>query len=291
MATIRGYRIFHRMSFVAIIGAGPIGATLAHVLARRARVDEVRLIDPEGRVAEGKALDIQQSSPVEQWGTRVTAATTTAAAAGARVIVFADYAKSGEIAGDAGLPLVREVARMETTSPLLFAGGGQRELMTLAVREVHVAVRRVIGSAPLALESSVRALTAALLDASPADLAIGVAGVPPRDAVIGWDAATAYNQPLAAVLAPHHLASLSSRIGALWPPAPYTLGSAGARVAEALAAGTRRRYTCFAAIDVTGSGRHLVAAVPVELVKGGIGKTLEPALSRHERTAFENGLR
>ena len=33
------------------------------------------------------------------------------------------------------------------------------------------------------------------------------------------------------------------------------------------------------------------AAVPVEIVKGGVGRTLEPALSRHERTAFENGLR
>ena len=49
----------------------------------RARVGEVRLIDPEGRVAEGKALDILQSSPVEQFNTRVTGTTAYAAAAGA----------------------------------------------------------------------------------------------------------------------------------------------------------------------------------------------------------------
>ena len=60
------------MSTVAIIGAGPLGGALAHALAARARVGEVRLIDPEGRVAEGKALDILQSSPVEQFNTRVT---------------------------------------------------------------------------------------------------------------------------------------------------------------------------------------------------------------------------
>ena len=35
----------------------------------------------------------------------------------------------------------------------------------------------------------------------------------------------------------------------------------------------------------------LVAAIPVEIVKGGIRQVIEPALSRHERTAFENGLR
>jgi len=279
------------MSTIAIIGAGPLGGALAQALGRRSRVDEVRLIDPEGRIAEGKALDILQSSPVEVFNTRVTAATTYAAAAGASVIVLADLVQGGEVAGEPGLALLRQLARMETTSPFLFAGGTQRELMARAIGELRLSPRRLLGSAPLALESAVRAVTAAMMDASPADLAIGVAGVPPRDAVIGWDAATAFNRPIAEVLAPHHLSSLTSRIAALWPPQPYALASAASRVAEALVDGSRRRYTCFAAIDVTGAGRALVAAVPVEIVKGGVGKTLQPALSRHERTAFENGLR
>ena len=279
------------MSIVAIIGAGPIGGALTQALARRGRVGEVRLIDPEGRIAEGKALDILQSSPVEPFTTRVTAATAYTAAAGADVIVLADLVAGGEITGEPGLALLRHLARMETTAPFLFAGGAQRELMMRAIGELRLPPRRLVGSAPLALESAVRAVGAALIDASPADLAIGVAGVPPRDAVIGWDAATAFNRPIAEVLAPHHLSALTSRLPALWPPQPYTLASAAARVAEALAGGSRRRFTCFAAIDVTGSGRDLIAAVPIEIVKGGIGKTLEPALSRHERTAFENGLR
>jgi malate dehydrogenase len=275
------------MPIVAIIGAGPLGGTLAHTLAGRSRVDEVRLIDPEGRVAEGKALDIQQSSPVEQWGTRVTAATSVTAAAGVNAIVFADLVNGGEIAGDAGLSIVRQLVRADMEAPLLFAGGLQRELMALAAGELRVPARRLVGSAPLALESSVRAVAAALIDASPSDLSIGIAGVPPRDVAIGWDAATAFNQPMAAVLAPHHLAAISARVPALWPPAPYTLGSAAARVAEALVNGSRRRYTCFAALD---GGRQIVA-VPVEIEKGGIKRTLDPALSRHERTLFENGFR
>lgn len=278
------------MSTVAIIGAGPLGGTLARALAGRSRVAEVRLIDPEGRVAEGKALDILQSSPIDHFNTRVTGATTYAAAAGAGVIVLADLVSGGEIAGEPGLALLRQLSRLEGTAPFLFAGGLQRELMGRAMSELHMAPRRLAGSAPLALESAVRAVTAALMDASPADLAIGVAGVPPRDAVIGWDAATAFNRPIAEVLAAHHLSALTSRLPALWPPQPYTLASAAARVAEALVDGSRRRYTCFAAIDVAGAGRDMIAAVPVEFVKGGVGKALEPALSRHERTAFENGL-
>jgi malate dehydrogenase len=279
------------MSIVAIIGAGPLGGALARALAGRSRAGEVRLIDPEGRVAEGKALDILQASPVEQFSSRVTAATSFAAAAGADVIVLADLVAGGEIAGEPGLAVLRQIARMETHAPLLFAGGAQRELMARAIGELHVAPRRAIGSAPLALESAVRAVAAALLDASPADLAIGVSGVPPRDAVIGWDAATAFHQPIRDVLAAHHMSAIASRLPALWPPAPYALGSAGARVAEALAHGSRRRYTCFAALDGAGPGRGTIAAVPVEIVEGGIGKALAPALSRHEMTAFENGLR
>jgi hypothetical protein len=162
--------------------------------------------------------------------------------------------------------------------------------MQLAINELHVQPRRLLGSAPLGLESAVRALAAALLDASPSDLAIAIAGVPPRAAVIGWDAATAFNQPIGNVLPAHQLAAISSRLPALWPPPPYTLAAAAARVAEALVAGSRRRYTSFASIDVAGAGRGLIAAVPVEIVRGGIGRVLEPALSRHERTAFENGL-
>src|ERR1700741_2357335 len=142
------------MSTVAIIGAGPLGGALARTLAGRGRVAEVRLIDPEGRIAEGKALDILQSSPVETFNTRVTAATAYAAAAGASVIVLADLVQGGEIAGEAGLALLRQLARMETTAPFLFAGGEQRELMARAVGELRLAPRLLRGAVSLALESA-----------------------------------------------------------------------------------------------------------------------------------------
>src|SRR3954471_24888674 len=97
------------MSFIAIIGAGPIGGSIAHKLAGRDRVSEVRLIDPEERIAQGKALDIQQSAPVEGFRTRITATTSIAAAAGAGAIVIADAAGGAEHSGDAGLALLRQL--------------------------------------------------------------------------------------------------------------------------------------------------------------------------------------
>src|SRR5215470_11995747 len=144
------------MALVAVLGAGPIGGALTHALAERGRVDEVRLIDPEGRIAEGKALDILQSSPVQQFSTRVTGTTSIAAAAGAGAVVFTDFGVGGEIAGETGLSTVRQIARLDTSAPLLFAGGAQRDLMQRALSELHVAPQRLLGSAPLGLESAVR---------------------------------------------------------------------------------------------------------------------------------------
>jgi hypothetical protein len=42
----------------------------------------------------------------------------------------------------------------------------------------------------------------------------------------------------------HEIAAVAARIPGLWPPGPYALGSAGARVAEALCAGSRREFAC-----------------------------------------------
>src|SRR5919106_1506188 len=135
------------MSFIAILGAGAIGGALAHRLAARDRIRDIRLIDREGGVAEGKALDILQSSPLEEFCTRLSAADRVEAAAGADVIVIADAAREDrEYTGETGLALVRQLAAVDTGAPLLFAGASQRELMARTVTELHVDPRRVIGS-------------------------------------------------------------------------------------------------------------------------------------------------
>ena len=149
-------RCLTRMSTIAIIGAGPLGGALASCLAGRARVGEVRLIDPEGRVAEGKALDILQSSPVEPFNTRVTAATSYAAAAGADVIVLADLVSGGEIAGEPGLALLRQLARMDGDGAVSVCGrpaaradgprGGRAASRAAAAAGIRAAGARIGGA-------------------------------------------------------------------------------------------------------------------------------------------------
>jgi malate dehydrogenase len=274
------------MSFIAIIGAGPIGGAIAHALARRDRAREVRLIDADERIARGKALDITQSGPVEGFSARVTAAGPLAAAAGADAIVVADAANgSGEHGGEAGLALLRQLAAIESTAPIVCAGATQRELIARAGTELHMAPSRVIGSAPLALESALRALTGLALDASGVEVSLRVVGVPPRSAVVAWEEASAFAAPLSSLLPPHEIAALSARIPGLWPPGPYALAAAASRIAEALANGSRRRFSCF-----VNTGRGTVAAMPVELSPDGIVRILEPSLTRQERTKLDNAI-
>src|SRR3954465_1682893 len=147
------------MSFVAIIGAGGLGGALTHHLALGDRVPEIRLIDPNERIAQGKALDIRQSAPIDGFATQVGAAGSIAAVAGAAVIVVADAASgTGEYAGEEGLTLVRRLNALESGAPIVCAGGAQLDVVGRAVAELHLPASRIVGSAPLALESALRAL-------------------------------------------------------------------------------------------------------------------------------------
>ncbi len=274
------------MSFVAIIGSGPLGGAIAHKLAARDRVREVRLIDAEECVAQGKALDIRQSSPVEQFATRVVGAGSLTAAAGAAAIVIADAATgAGEHMGESGLALLRQITAMEACAPIVCAGASQRELIARAVTELHISGTRIVGSAPLALESALRALAGLSMNVSGVDIAITVVGVPPRGAVVAWEGSSASGQPLSSLLPPHEIAGLNARIPELWPPGPYALASAASRVVEGIVNGSRRRLSCFVAVH-----RGKIASMPVELSEDGVRSFREPVLTRQERTRLENAL-
>jgi malate dehydrogenase len=278
------------MGFIAIVGGGSLGGAVAHALAVRDRVTEVRLIDPAGQVARGKALDIQQASPIDNFTTRLTAAESLDAAVGADIIVIADAAAGNvEHAGEAGLGLVRHLVRAGSRAPILCAGASQRDLVGKAVTDLHLARGLVLGSAPFALESALRALAGLALDGSAVEVCLRVVGVPPRAAVVAWEEATAYGQPLASQMPPHTMAGLTARIPGLWPPGPYALAAAAARVVEAVALGSRRRFSCFVAMDA-GPLRAAVGSMPVGLGPRGVESVHEPALTPQERTALENAL-
>ena len=60
---------------VTVVGAGNVGATCANVLATREIANEVVLLDIKEGFAEGKALDIWETSPINLYDTRTVGST------------------------------------------------------------------------------------------------------------------------------------------------------------------------------------------------------------------------
>jgi malate dehydrogenase len=271
------------VSTVAILGAGPIGAAVAHRLAQRSRVRVVRLIDGAGAVAAGKALDIRQSGPIDRFDTVVESADDPRAAATASVIVVADDVGGGEWQGDAGLSFLRHLVEAGVTAPIVFAGAAQTWLIEAAYRELKVPAARLIGSAAGALAGAVRALAGLELGLASVDLA--VVGRPPSF-VIGWTAASAQGALVTDRVPAHRLLAISRATAKLWPPGPYAIGSATAPIVEALIDGSRSRHCAQTIVDGDLGVRGAAVVLPLELGRGRVLSHLVPSLSAQERTEF-----
>jgi malate dehydrogenase len=275
---------------VAVIGAGELGGALAHVMARRNIVRTIQLVDAKGRVAEGKALDIQQAGPVEGFATRLAGSTDLATAGGAPIVVLADAMGGSEWQGEEGLAMLRRAAQMAPRAVFVCAGAAQRELVHRGVGELGLARERALGSAPEAMRAAARALVALELNIAPRDVALAVLGIPPAQLVIPWEEATAGGFALTRLLGEPARRRLSARIQALWPPGPYALANAACKVVEAILGRSRQLATCFVAPDRSAGRRSRTAAFPVRLSPSGISEVVVPSLSVVEQVALDNAV-
>ncbi len=71
---------------IALIGAGNIGGTLAHLVGLK-ELGDVALFDVFGGVAAGKALDIMQSAPVDGFDSHMTGSSDYSSIAGSDVVI------------------------------------------------------------------------------------------------------------------------------------------------------------------------------------------------------------
>ena len=71
---------------IALVGAGNIGGTLAHLIGLK-ELGDVAFVDVFGGVAAGKALDIMQSSPVDGFDSHMSGGSDYSAIAGADVVI------------------------------------------------------------------------------------------------------------------------------------------------------------------------------------------------------------
>lgn len=275
------------MHTVAILGAGDLGGALSRTLATGDAVSRILLIDTARNVAAGKALDVRQAGPIESFDTALEGSDNLDDARGADVVVLADEHGGGEWRGDAALQLLARIAGIAKDALIVCAGAGQHDVIGKAVLELRIPPARLVGSAPIAAVAAARALIAPALDASPADVAVPVLGVPPAW-VIAWSQATVGGGPADGV-SPAAMARAERLVAASWPPGAYGLASAATAVIRAALTSSRRRFCCFTATPLVGS-RPVVTAAPVTLGPTGIASVRMPALTPRERVALESSL-
>jgi malate dehydrogenase len=275
----------------AILGAGEIGGALARQLAALDIVSRIVIVDDLASVAAGKALDVAQSAPVDRYHTAMTGTADIAAVVGAAVVLVADAASGGEWKDEGGLALIRRVAGLNQLAPIVCAGAAQASVVERGVNELGVSRMRLFGSAPEALRSAVVAITALEAAAAPTDISLSVLGRPPQNVIVPWDEAAIAGRTATGVLSAGQLARLDARIARLWPPGPYALASAAARMVRTALTRTPRVHAALVAVNRDEGTPGRSAMMPVTLQPSGLASLVPPALSTRDRVRFESTMR
>ena len=273
---------------VAIIGAGELGGSLAHVLARREIVRRIQLIDRSGQIAAGKALDIMQTGPIEGFTTPVAGSTDSSRVAGCALVIVADPA-TPQTETDPLLVLT-QLKRLAARAIVLCAGIDGPMLVERGVRELKYSREKLIGSAPEALASAIRAVVALQVNGSVRDVVLTVMGAPPSNAFVSWEDASIGGCAATRVLDEPTLRKLASQIALLWPPGPHGLAHSATEAVAAICGVSRRAVSCFVAPDDTLGQRARVVALPVRLCASGVESLAMPALSGAAQTALDNAM-
>lgn len=279
------------MTTVAIVGAGDIGGACAQALAASNHAGRILVIDTEAGAASGKALDLQQSCAIAGSDARLDGTDDLSRAIGCAVYVIADRfgAGSAEWRGEDGLAMIKRLAHAAADAPLVFAGTTHGELIAAAAREARVARHRLIGCAPEALRSAVIAIVAVEARCSPNEVSLAVLGVPPAF-VVPWSDASIGGYALDRAISQAQLARIEARVTKLWPPGPYALGAAAARVTGAILGSSRRSSSVLTVLDGEFGVRHRVGTVPVLLAPRGVVHVRIPTLNTRERVQLETAL-
>ena len=281
------------MSTAVILGAGDIGGALARQLAALDVVNRIVIVDDLANVAAGKALDVAQSAPVDGYHTAMFGSADVAAVVGAEVVILADLAgqPAVEWKDEAGLALIRRVAGLNQRAPFVCVGAAQSSVIERGVNELGISRMRLFGSAPEALRSAVMAIVALEANASPSDISLSVLGRPPQNVIVPWDEAAIAGRSATAVLSAAQLARLDARIARLWPPGPYALGSAAARLVRTALTRTPRIHAATVAVNRDEGSPGRSAMMPITLMPSGIATLVAPALSSRDRVRFETAMR
>src|SRR3954465_4168405 len=294
---------------IALIGAGNIGGTLAHLAALKGLGDIV-LFDVVEGVPQGKALDLSQCGPVEGFDAKITGTNDYKDIAGADVIIVtAGVARKPGMSRDdllginlKAMKAVGEGIRDNAPGAFVICITNPLDAMVWALREFSglphnmvVGMAGVLGSARfstfLAQEFgvSVRDVTSFVLGGHgdtmvPLTRYSTVAGIPVPDLVkMGWTTQAKIDAIVARTRdGGGEIVKLLERGSAFYAPAASAVA-----MAESYLKDKKRVLPCAALLNGEYGIKDLYVGVPVVIGAGGIQRIVEVSMNAEEKAAFD----
>ncbi len=294
---------------IALVGAGNIGGTLAHLIGLKELADVV-MFDVFGGVAAGKALDIAQSSPVDGFDAALSGGSDYAAIAGADVvIVTAGFPRKPGMSRDDLLAKNAEVIETVADGIKAHAPGAfvivitnPLDVMVSVLQErsglppaMVVGMAGVLDSARFRLflaeefKVSVEDVTAFVLGGHgdtmvPLIRYSTVAGVPVTDLIkMGWTTQERIDAICTRTAnGGGEIVKLLGTGSAFYAPA-----AAAVAMAESFLKDKKRVLPCAVKLDGQYGQSDFYVGVPVVIGAGGAERVLEVEFTSDEKAAFE----
>jgi malate dehydrogenase len=294
---------------IALIGAGNIGGTLAHLIGLK-ELGDVVMFDVFGGVAAGKALDIMQSGPVDGFDALITGGSNYKAIEGADVvIVTAGFPRTPGMSRDdligKNAGVIAEVADgIKTHCPGAFVIciTNPLDAMVWVMKDKSgLPANRVVGMAGVLDSSRFRLFLAHEFGVSVEDVTafvLGghgdtmvpltrystVAGIPVPDLVkMGWTTQAKIDAVVARTRdGGGEIVKLLERGSAFYAPAASAVA-----MAESYLKDKKRVLPCAALLNGEYGVKNLYVGVPVVIGAGGIERIVEIAMNAEEKAAFD----
>lgn len=291
------------LSNVAIVGAGQVGATVAHVLVQQC-LAHVTLIDVVEGLAAGKALDLLQAAAIEECRVRVTGATEYAALAGSRLVVVTaglarkpGMSRDDLLAANANIvgPVAESIARHAPEAIVIVVTNPLDVMTALALKRTGFPRQRVIGMAGVLDSGRLRAFLSDFTTVEPAAIQSMILGshgdlmVPLKSSI------TINGEPASTKIPAAELDRLLARAregGAeivsllKTSSAFYAPASGVAQMARAILRDEHRVMPASVWLEGEYGLRDVCIGVPSELAAGGLVRVVELPLTDQERQAL-----
>lgn len=288
------------MNKITVIGAGNVGATVANVIAHKDLAREVVLLDIKEGVAEGKALDIWQTSSINNFNTRVVGSTNDyLRTKGSSVIVITSgiprkpgMTRDDLIKTNAGIVIdVVQKAIMYSPDAILIIVSNPLDVMTYAAyKAANKSSNKVFGMAGTLDTGRYKAFVASALNVSPKDihaLLMGGHG----DTMVPLPRYTSVNGiPITEMLAKEELDKIVERtkfgggelVNLMGTSAWYAPGAAAAQLVEAIVDDQKRIFPVCCHLKGEYGLKDIYLGVPVKIGAGGIEEIIELKLNKEE---------